>query len=502
MERINIYKNHIQCMGSHVLILFIDAGCTFLGAHYLASFVGVFSDFSYIEGYKIIVKLAVVFGIQMMCGYIKKRYWTAYKERQTNKLKCSIYEMYLSSFAKQDGESKLSVICEKDVSECVGFFVNIIPLAIQAVAGIVAYIVYFAMREDGIGVLMLLLALSFLQFLPPFITTKYFIQNYMLAGQEEELLHQEVISGLTGFFTIKMLNLQGWFTERYMKRQKSFQKIGERAAGTSSVQSALHSGVLLIQQLGLLVVGVFAVDRSLSSLETLIEAYVLSSSFYQYIARIGELKIKGGVCKAAEKRILSFLQSDSRQQIIQNLDMVLPQRGIWLVKGENGAGKSTLFSIISGYNASNNKIVQNGQVLSADMRMLMTGWCPQLYMQLSESFNELIAMIPDKAIDLNYLQECITQFGVNVELLQRPLNELSGGEQKKLMISLSLAKKGEMKLLDEPEVSLDKDGVECLKKLIEKEQSLIFLITHISTFDDIAMGIIQVKGGKIYVQDE
>lgn len=112
-----------------MVFLIINLGCTFMSAYYFASFVDVFSDFSYRQGCNIIIKLAFVFCVQLMCTYIKNRYWIAYKERMTNELECSIYEKYLSSSVKLNSESKLSVICERDISECVNFHTETIPLA-------------------------------------------------------------------------------------------------------------------------------------------------------------------------------------------------------------------------------------------------------------------------------------------------------------------------------------------------------------------------------------
>ncbi len=492
-----LYQQHKICMAAHTVLLLINTACTFLSARYLASFVEIFTAFSYERGLVIIAKLAVVFVIQLLCAYVKNRYWMLYRERKTNELECGIYRKYLQATNRSDSESRLSILCEKDIPQCIGFFTEKIPLAIQAVTGTVVYAVYLAGRPDGAGVLLLLLVISVFQFLPPLIAEKYLVKNYIAAGQEEEHVRQEIISGLAGIFTIKMYHLHDWFMERYRKRQREFQKAGERAAGTSSIQSALYSGVLLIQQMGFLLIGIFMAAYGSVSFETLIVGYGLSASFCQYVAKLGTLKADRSVCRAAEKRIADLFQAREENPLFQNLEMELPGAGIWLVKGENGAGKSTLLSIIGGGTYSNARIVWKGKALEGDMRLKKTGWCPQMYLPISASFRELVELIPEKLVDREYLQICIRRFGLDWELLEKPLQKLSGGQQKKLLLSLALAKKCDILLLDEPEVSLDRAGSARLKALLEKEDRLVLLVTHSFLFDDIAEGEIRVKGGEV-----
>lgn len=183
--------------------------------------------------------------------------------------------------------------------------------------------------------------------------------------------------------------------------------------------------------------------------------------------------------------------------LFQNLEMELPGKGIWLVKGENGAGKSTLLSVIGGGVHSNARIVWKGKVLEGDLCLNKTGWCPQMFLKLSVSFRELVELIPEKLMDRECLRNCVREFDLDRELLEKPLQKLSGGQQKKLLLSLTLARKCDILLLDEPEVSLDRVGSQRLKALLQKEERLVLLVTHSLVFDDIADGTIFVKGGKI-----
>lgn len=494
----DIYHIHKTSMVFHVVLL-VKTFCTFLSARCLAAFVELFTAFDYEKGLHIIVVMAAVFTASLLCTYVKKRFWSLYRERKNNELQSRIYETYLRRAMQADSEGKLSVLCEKDIPECVNFFTEKIPLAVQAAVGIVAYAVYLVCMPGGIGVLLILLVLGTVQFLPPLIAEKYLVRNYIAAGQAEECVRQEIISGLSGIFSIKMYNLYDWFMRRYQERLQEFQKVGERAAGTSSIQTALYSGVLLLEQIGFLVIGIPMVAYGGMSLETLILGYGLSASFYQYMAKLGALKADFGVCRAALERLSDFMQEQKEQNVpyYEDLTMELPSERLWLIKGENGAGKSTLISVIAGARHSGARVIWKGEELDEETRLEKTSWCPQLYLKISDSFWGLVELMSDDVLDKEILQKYIHQFELDSKLLEKPLQELSGGQQKKLMLILALARKSDILLLDEPEVSLDWSGCESLKGLLEKENRLILLVTHSHVFDEMADGTILVKGGEI-----
>lgn len=507
MNRKELYQNHIPCMAAHTFLLLMETMCIFLSAYLLAAFVDILSAFSYQAGIHIVEKLCIVFAAQLLCLYIKGRYWTASCQRRTNDLECSLYTGYLASPIPSDSESRLSIICEKDIPECISFYTEKIPSAVQATAGLLAYSFLLTGKEHGLWIVGLLLTLGIVQFLPPLITEKYLIQNYIRAGQAEEEVRQELISGLSGMLTVKVLNLHDWFMERYLHKQKEFSKVGEQAAGTSSVQSALYSGASLVQQLGFLLLGSFLSAKGSCSVAVLIEGYVLSSSFCQYMARLGSLKADRGTCRAAEERVFQlFQEKDSCPLSFDSLEMELPTKGIWLVKGANGAGKSTLFSILSGCRTSKARIMQDAKPLSPESLREMTGWCSQAYLPISDSFRELLEMIPKGIINPDRLQACLREFDVDSGLLDRPMNKLSGGQQKKLVLALALSKNCSILLLDEPEASLDQSGIKDLKRLLERESRPVLLVTHASSVDGMplsdgmASGIISVEGGRVYVR--
>ncbi len=110
-------------------------------------------------------------------------------------------------------------------------------------------------------------------------------------------------------------------------------------------------------------------------------------------------------------------------------------------------------------------------------------------------------MIPEETLDAACLQTCLAEFKIDGGLLDRPLNGLSGGQQKKIALTLALSKKSGLLLLDEPEASLDQAGIESLRKLLTGEHRPVLLATHTSLYDDCASGAIYVEGGLVHVRE-
>ncbi|MCR4926991.1 MAG: ATP-binding cassette domain-containing protein, partial [Lachnospiraceae bacterium] len=76
------------------------------------------------------------------------------------------------------------------------------------------------------------------------------------------------------------------------------------------------------------------------------------------------------------------------------------------------------------------------------------------------------------------------EFGLSEELLNKSLiSHLSGGENKKVILSIILACNARVLLVDEPNNDLDLRGVEILEKMIEERKGLTVMIDHTGRYE-------------------
>ena len=179
--------------------------------------------------------------------------------------------------------------------------------------------------------------------------------------------------------------------------------------------------------------------------------------------------------------------------ILDNISFKINEGQIFGMLGPNGVGKSTIFNLITGLiNPKHGKIKINGQDVSQYPIYLRTkkfkvGYVPQY----GGFFNDLTLQDNLKAIseivieDKNLRQERINYLLAKFELenvKNIKAKFLSGGQKKKLVISLSLLSNPKVLLLDECFAALDVLTIKMLQEIIvnlqEENQITICICDH------------------------
>ena len=175
---------------------------------------------------------------------------------------------------------------------------------------------------------------------------------------------------------------------------------------------------------------------------------------------------------------------------------VQPNERIGLI-GRNGTGKSSLLKIIAGQMA-----LDDGVCGSEDGLRVATveqESSPPEAETLRESL-ALAAQFEDLHDDRERwacearLTEFLHRFGLDEN---RPTATASGGERKRAMLALALAKKPDLLLLDEPTNHLDIDGITLLEDLlVAGPVKSAIIITHDRAFlDRVATRIVELDRG-------
>ena len=201
------------------------------------------------------------------------------------------------------------------------------------------------------------------------------------------------------------------------------------------------------------------------------------------MALIKKFRIK----KFKEQRSILRLDKISmfynKRQILNNLSLDINKQEIIGMLGPNGVGKSTIFQIITGLkDPSFGKVLIDGidctniPIYERATRFKL-GYVPQYggFIQdltLIENLN-LVGEIHIKEKDLRKtkIEKIISQFEFD-PLLKIKAKHLSGGQKKKLVISMSLINDPNILLLDEPFAALDILTIKMLQEIIVNLQSL------------------------------
>jgi len=177
--------------------------------------------------------------------------------------------------------------------------------------------------------------------------------------------------------------------------------------------------------------------------------------------------------------------------------------------GANGAGKTTLVRSLMGYYHPNAGEVLIDGLNPIKNRMSVLehiSFVPQLPPPIKLSINELMEYVSvsakvDKELMKHYASEMKLDINAN---LHKSFFKLSGGMKQKLLIAISLAKKSDIIIYDEPTANLDpkaRDDFYRLLKQNEDEKVLLFVTHRLEEVKDLVNRQIYMDLGKI-VSDE
>jgi ATP-binding cassette subfamily F protein uup len=175
---------------------------------------------------------------------------------------------------------------------------------------------------------------------------------------------------------------------------------------------------------------------------------------------------------------------------------VQPNERIGLI-GRNGTGKSSLLKIIAGQMALDDGVCgrDDGLRIAVVEQESSPPEAPTLResLALAAKFEELHDDRERWAAEAR-LTEFLHRFGLDEN---RPTATASGGERKRAMLALALAKKPDLLLLDEPTNHLDIDGITLLEDLlVSGSAKSAIIITHDRAFlDRVATRIIELDRG-------
>ena len=190
------------------------------------------------------------------------------------------------------------------------------------------------------------------------------------------------------------------------------------------------------------------------------------------------------------------------------------------ILGPNGSGKSTLIKLITGYlEPQNGEITVDGRKLTDYKRKDIAkkiAYVPQIPTSIYPfSVYEIVAMgrFPyldmtgfEKSEDIEVIDKTIELMELS-HLVNKGINEISGGEAQRAFIGRALVQQPKILLLDEPNAHLDiKHQISIfnlLKKLNDKDGMTIVTVMHDLNLTSLfSSRIVMLKNGKIFLDGD
>lgn len=178
------------------------------------------------------------------------------------------------------------------------------------------------------------------------------------------------------------------------------------------------------------------------------------------------------------------------KKILDNVNATFAEGKITAIIGANGSGKSTLMSFLSKTRRSSNAVFFKGQdvdKISAERYALQVSVLPQQQKLVADFRVEDVVVMgrfPYKkkfrdytAEDRRIARKAMESVGI-VEMAQRKLSQMSGGEIQRVLIAKALAQEPELILMDEPTNHLDVKYKLALMKTLQAYGKTVIIVLH------------------------
>lgn len=210
---------------------------------------------------------------------------------------------------------------------------------------------------------------------------------------------------------------------------------------------------------------------------------------------------------------LTFAYAEDEPNIFQNFDFELPIQNFNLLVGPSGSGKSTIFKLIAGLYPQyrgikrDGKILLNGQEVSEVVpferaqHVSMLFQNPTRQFAMKTTFEQIVFVLENIQYPENKIIPKVNEILETMHLnafKDRNLQTLSGGEQQRVALAMTLALDSPIILLDEPFANIDsKSRIELLHelKILQKDHGkTIFISDHdISNYDGLVNHVYQMN---------
>lgn len=205
-------------------------------------------------------------------------------------------------------------------------------------------------------------------------------------------------------------------------------------------------------------------------------------------------------------------ENNIEKNIIDHMDLVIPDGKFVVITGPNGGGKSTLAKTIMGINhISSGRLLFDGEDITAK------NITERAKLGISFAFQQPVHFKGIKVIDLLRLAtgkniskdsacEYLSKVGLCAkEYINREVNNsLSGGELKRIEIATVLDRGTKFSIFDEPEAGIDiwsfQNLIQVFENIRKTVQGTVLIISHQERILNIADEIVVIENGKVAKQ--
>ena len=214
-----------------------------------------------------------------------------------------------------------------------------------------------------------------------------------------------------------------------------------------------------------------------------------------------------------ELKNISYHYPDTKQMVLQNVDMVIPIGKSIGIVGVSGSGKTTVVDIILGLlNPQSGEVLIDGMLLKENYGQWLSciGYIPQMIFMLDDTIRANVAfgISPEKveeekvlkALEEAQLRDFVEKLpdGLDTRIGERGIR-LSGGQRQRIGIARALYPNPELLFFDEATSALDMETETAIMESINRlhgRKTLVIIAHRLATIAECDM-VYRVENGRI-----
>ncbi len=204
-------------------------------------------------------------------------------------------------------------------------------------------------------------------------------------------------------------------------------------------------------------------------------------------------------------QIDNFTMRFGSKEVITDLSFDVFKGEVFGFLGSNGSGKTTTLRALLGlYKPANGKLLINGKAYAVDSDISL-GYLPEergLYKK--ESVIDVMVYFGElKGMSRSDAREYALSYLKRVDLADKAsskLDKLSGGQQQKVQLGVTIMNNPQLLILDEPTKGFDPVNRRLLMNIIEERKkagaTIVFVTHHMEEVERLCERVILLKDGK------